>query len=1132
MQQTPPVALSDRSPNHTAKPMNDPHRKTPLLRAILSATLCLLAAVSIPAAEPGANAAAPRAAEPNRNDGSTPEEIAAKEAAEAKAAKLPVVTSAKEGIVVLSPFVVDASRENGYYAPNTLSGTRLNSKVQDLGGSITVITKQQLDDTAAVDINDIFKYESNTEGINNYTPLNTVSGATDVIQGGTSSSGGPALATRVRGISSPNITYDYFTHTARIPIDTYNVDSVEITRGSNSTVAGLGSPSGTVNSNSSPANLSRSTNLIQFRADSYGGYRASFNFNRVLLQDKLALRVAALQAETEFQQKPSYDRTKRVFAALAYSPFKNTLITAKAEYYREDRQAPNSLTPKDGVTEWINAGRPTWNPLTFTATVNGVATVLPASTDNTGFPAGLFVNTTTYTRPNMYIDGGQVQFWEVNRLSTSGSNPNANITSNVRLLSSGSAFMRATVNGGILYTVPGISNRALYDWTSVNAVPTNWNYDKAAIYTAELSQKLAENLYFRAAWHLEDSTEFNRNITNPPTLQVDVNQFLLDGRANPYFLRPYISTIEPSIFRLPEYNDAQQAALTYSFDLSKRPGWTGWFGQHQFGANYERRMVTTGTFRYREAIIDPNHVWLTAGALNYTNGATIGRPNYVYYVGPANAVGYTSGYTPPLSGVAGNYHLNYFNAATGTWVSDPATFGTATYVTSMTRQETTTRSATWQGRLLRDYLVVTGGLRKDSYRTRNSATGALIDGTTGVYTYDALKNWGAWNNANGPTNMLSFVAYPFHSDKLGLTYSRASSFLPQPLAVDLMGNVLPNTYGHSKDAGFFVNLLDGKLVFSAKAYKTDVSNDRTSNTTIGSRVARIDAGILLPATSTDTMSLYNFAQNVAVRRLGAGATQAQIDTEAAKITQYPAGFQSAIAANTAGAAIRGTADTAAKGTEVELSYNPSFNWNIKFAGAQTESINKSIENGLADYIALRMPYWLSVKDDAGNLWWTSTALNTQSAKAFYDSAVAPVLKIDQALLGKSNPQVKKYTARLLSTYRFTQGPLKNFSAGGSARWDDKSVIGYRGAAPDADGIVRALDVNKPAYDPARYGFDFWVAYKMKFNANKLRAHFQLNLNNAFENGGLRVVSINPDGTPSAFRIITPRQLLLTTTFEF
>jgi outer membrane receptor protein involved in Fe transport len=1058
------------------------------------------------------------------------------EARAAEAVSTSATPSQTDDVVKLTPYQVDSSKDTGYYGANTLSGTRLNTKVQDLGGSITVVTKQQLEDTASVDINDVFKYEANTEGIYNYTAINTASPTSDQIQGGSATSGGPQLATRVRGISAPNITQDYFTHTARIPVDTYNIESIEISRGPNSTVAGLGSPSGTLNTNQGGGNVTRASNEVVFRVDSYGGYRSSFNLNRPLIKDKLAVRIAAVYANTEFKQKPSYDLAKRVYGAFTYKPFSGTTITGKAEYYRENRQAPNSLTPRDGVTEWLNSGKPTWNPLTFTPTINGVVGApIPVGSGATAellvLPNGLYANSNTYTRPNMYIDGGQVRLWEINRLGTTN-NPNSATTSNVRNIASGSAYMRGTVNAATLYQVPGINNRALYDWTSVNASPTNWNYDRAATYTGEFNQKIINNLYFRAAWHLEDSVEYNRNIT-APTLQVDVNQYLLDGRTNPYFLRPYISAFEPSIFRLPEYNDAVQAQLTYSFDLTQEKGLVKWLGRHQLGGLYENRRVTQGTFRYREAIIDPNHVWLTPGALNYTNGAAIGRPNYQYYVGPQGALGYTPGYTPPKSGVAGNFNLNWYDAVAGNWVSDPAKFGTATYVSSQTRTETHTHAGTWQGYFYHDQLVVTGGLRSDDFRTRNS-NGAAIDGNSGLYTYDALKTWLPWTYATGPTRLISVVAYPFRSKWLGLTYSKSSSFQPQAQAVDLLGNILPNTYGHGQDVGFFTNLLKDKLVFSFKVYKTTVSNDRTANSTIGSRIARVEAGGLLPGTTatTDSFSLYEFAQNVARGRLGGSATQAQIDTEAAKITQFPAGFQNAVAANIAGAAIRGVADTEAKGAEVELTYSPSSNLSFKFTGAKTEAINTSLETSFTDYIASRMPYWLSVKDDAGNPWWTSTALGSQSAQAFYSTAVLVPLKVDQALLGKSNPQVKKYSWRLLGNYRFTEGFLHGFSVGGSARWDDRSVIGYLAGAPDSDGVVRTLDVNRGIYDPARYQFDFFTGYSMKLFGDRIGARFQLNLNNAFEGGGLRTVGVNPDGQPFNFRIINPRQLILTTTFTF
>jgi len=46
----------------------------------------------------------------------------------------------------------------------------MNTNLADLGASVSVVTKQQFEDTASTDINDIFRYEVNTEGSLTYTP--------------------------------------------------------------------------------------------------------------------------------------------------------------------------------------------------------------------------------------------------------------------------------------------------------------------------------------------------------------------------------------------------------------------------------------------------------------------------------------------------------------------------------------------------------------------------------------------------------------------------------------------------------------------------------------------------------------------------------------------------------------------------------------------------------------------------------------------------------------------------------------------------------------------------------------------------------------------------------------------------
>jgi outer membrane receptor for ferric coprogen and ferric-rhodotorulic acid len=73
----------------------------------------------------------------------------------------PTATTAAKGLddsepILMSPFEVDASGQKGYYSPNTMAGTRLNSKLEDLASSIAVVTKEQMADFALLDINDIF----------------------------------------------------------------------------------------------------------------------------------------------------------------------------------------------------------------------------------------------------------------------------------------------------------------------------------------------------------------------------------------------------------------------------------------------------------------------------------------------------------------------------------------------------------------------------------------------------------------------------------------------------------------------------------------------------------------------------------------------------------------------------------------------------------------------------------------------------------------------------------------------------------------------------------------------------------------------------------------------------------------
>jgi hypothetical protein len=63
-----------------------------------------------------------------------------------------------------------------------------------------------------------------------------------------------------------------------------------------------------------------------------------------------------------------------------------------------------------------------------------------------------------------------------------------------------------------------------------------------------------------------------------------------------------------------------------------------------------------------------------------------------------------------------------------------------------------------------------------------------------------------------------------------------------------------------------------------------------------------------------------------------------------------------------------------------------------------------------------------------------------------------------------------------------------------------------------------------------YG-DLFVAYRTRLFADRVNATFQLNVRNLQESGRLQPISAYPDGTPNGYRIVDPRQFILTATFD-
>ena len=80
--------------------------------------------------------------------------------------------------------------------------------------------------------------------------------------------------------------------------------------------------------------------------------------------------------------------------------------------------------------------------------------------------------------------------------------------------------------------------------------------------------------------------------------------------------------------------------------------------------------------------------------------------------------------------------------------------------------------------------------------------------------------------------------------------------------------------------------------------------------------------------------------------------------------------------------------------------------------------------------------------------------------------------------------------------------------------------------------ILQLDPNRPIYAPAEAFVDVFVGYHTRLFRDKIRANFQLNVKNVQEDvGGLQKTSAFFDGRASTYRIVDPRQFILTAAFD-
>lgn len=702
--------------------------------------------------------------------------LAHAQSATTTAAKPSDANAADGKVVELTPFEVSTEKDSGYYAQNTLFGSRLNTNVGDLAASITVVTKQQLEDTGALDINDVFMYEANTEGAATYTPSLLNRGtARDGIAGYSNDDGIPfgiATANRVRGLGNADTAQNNYPTISRMAFDNYNTNSVEISRGPNSMLFGAGGASGIVNQSTSEAVLNQRHTTVSARFGSFDAWRASLATN-VPLGKKVALYTAFLDDHRGFERKPSSDVYKRATVAMTYKPFAKTKITGSFERYHNDNNRPNFGLPTDIVTPWIKAGRPSFDPTTQLVTIMSTGQVKgpylidsrdPRFVSTAVSPVGdgaLSGTTSAFYIPGItfpgrqrlrYDNGGLVDAWVDSALSGGGATtaplnlyaaPAAASRTAAQWLAASARYTTSALpqnpkppastgatQWGNWYEL-GLTDKSIYDYTKYNIQGANYGRQDAKTFSFEINQQIIPNLNMQLGWFRQELEERNHyglgQVNDALRLFVDTNTKLLDGTPNPYYGSPYVQDWQADDFNRPEINNNLRVMLAYELNFGRNAGWTKILGNHRFSALGSRQTDEVLNLRYRLSLDGGDPRFLpaaatTGAAFNWSGSATLAR---YYYLGKGSGGVVTQGIAAPGApgfGGVDSASLRFYNWNTQSYSNTQVNFHNNAFyagnANGVTWKKIDSKSFSWQGYLWKDRLLPTFGWRNDKLKIR------------------------------------------------------------------------------------------------------------------------------------------------------------------------------------------------------------------------------------------------------------------------------------------------------------------------------------------------------------------------------------------------------------------------------
>ncbi|HWL14589.1 MAG TPA: TonB-dependent receptor plug domain-containing protein [Opitutus sp.] len=271
-------------------------------------------------------------------------------------AEPPPPPSSEEEVVVLSPFSVDVSRDKGYRATNSISGTRLNTAIKDLPMPIEVITADFLRDTGSTDLRQSLRYSSGVilQTQNDYSApagsFSTSPGKINNPEGLTASADQTHM--KIRGFQTESVLRDGFRR--QNATDSVNIARIEVVRGPASLLYGVGNFGGVVNylvKQPEPKPAAE----VSLAVGSYDFLRGTIDLTGpVTSSGNLGYRLTAAVQDTDSYTDFNSENHYFVSPVLVWRPTASTEVLLDLEYGKQRFQGIGWQDLRAAVSSFVN----------------------------------------------------------------------------------------------------------------------------------------------------------------------------------------------------------------------------------------------------------------------------------------------------------------------------------------------------------------------------------------------------------------------------------------------------------------------------------------------------------------------------------------------------------------------------------------------------------------------------------------------------------------------------------------------------------------------------------------------------------------------------------------------------------